>query len=353
MSELGAMIVTTILVTIVMLLIWQTNLFIALCFLVFFLIIELTYISSVFMRLSDVSWFPLVLALFIVLVMYIWNYGSALKYQSEVRNKISMDLMLELGCDLGTVRVPGIGLMYNELVHGVPAIFGHFVTSLPAIHSTIIFVCIKYIPVPIVSQSERFLFRRVCPRSYHMFRCIARYGYKDVRKESRQTFEQLLIESLESFIRREAGELALESDEDYTMESDNESRTSSFLGFTDTGNNPLVEPLITSCEVESRFYSTSRTSQPALGSPSTLPTSCMSADQSLEYELSLVQKSKEAGIVYLLGHGDIRARKDSWFFKKLVINYFYAFLRKNCRAGIATLSVPHTNLLRVGITHMA
>ena len=39
-----------------------------------------------------------------------------------------------------------------------------------------------------------------------------RYGYKDVRKENPQAFEQLLIESLEKFIRREAQERSLESD---------------------------------------------------------------------------------------------------------------------------------------------
>ena len=54
-------------------------------------------------------------------------------------------------------------------------------------------------------------------------------------------------------------------------------------------------------------------------------------------------------MVYLMGHGDIRARKDSWFFKKLVINYFYSFMRRNCRRGIATLSVPRSHLMQVGL----
>lgn len=76
------------------------------------------------------------------------------------------------------------------------------------------------------------------------------------------------------------------------------------------------------------------------------------ARQSLERELSFIRGAKESGVVYLLGHGDIRARKESWFLKKLVINYFYAFLRRNCRRGIATLSVPHTNLMQVGMTYM-
>lgn len=41
-----------------------------------------------------------------------------------------------------------------------------------------------------------------------------RYGYKDVCIETHQTFEQLLIESLEKYIRREAHEQSPESDGD-------------------------------------------------------------------------------------------------------------------------------------------
>lgn len=76
------------------------------------------------------------------------------------------------------------------------------------------------------------------------------------------------------------------------------------------------------------------------------------AEQSLEKELSFIRKAKESGVVYLLGHGDIRARKNSWFIKKLVINYFYAFLRKNSRRGTANLSVPHSHLVQVGMQYM-
>ncbi|XVE93128.1 hypothetical protein REPUB_Repub01dG0163400 [Reevesia pubescens] len=173
-AELGVMMMTTILVTIVMLLIWQINIIIVLSFVIFFLGLELTFFSSVLWSVTDGSWIILVFAVIMFLIMYIWNYGSKLKYETEVKKKLSMDLMRELGSNLGTIRAPGIGLLYNELVKGVPAIFGHFLTTLPAIHSMIIFVCIKYVPVPVVPQSERFLFRRVCPKSYHIFRCIAR-----------------------------------------------------------------------------------------------------------------------------------------------------------------------------------
>ncbi|KAB2017526.1 hypothetical protein ES319_D08G168600v1 [Gossypium barbadense] len=53
------------------------------------------------------GWLPLVFATFFLTVMYIWHYGNVLKYQSEVREKISMDFMIKLGSKLGTVRVLG------------------------------------------------------------------------------------------------------------------------------------------------------------------------------------------------------------------------------------------------------
>ncbi|KAL8521108.1 hypothetical protein ACS0TY_011596 [Phlomoides rotata] len=348
-AELGVMMMTTTLVTLVMLLIWQINIFIVLSFAIVFLGIELTFLSSVLWSVGDGSWIILVFAIVIFLIMYIWNYGSKLKYETEVKQKMSMDVLRELGPDLGTVRAPGIGLIYNELAKGIPAIFGHFLTTLPAVHSMIIFVCIKYVPVSVVPQSERFLFRRVCSKSYHIFRCVARYGYKDVRKENHQTFEQLLIDSLEKFIRREAQERSLESDGD--SDSEAEHAFSRILIAPNGSVYSLGVPLLAEFQDTNKFIPESSTVEEGKVETSIEQIS-IDAEQSLEKELSFLRCAKESGVVYLLGHGDIRARKDSWFFKKLVINYFYAFLRKNCRRGTANLSVPHSHLIQVGMTYM-
>ncbi|KAL3835554.1 hypothetical protein ACJIZ3_010290 [Penstemon smallii] len=345
-AEVGVMIVSTTLVTLVMLLIWQTNLFLALSFPLVFGAIELIYLSAVLSKITEGGWLPLAFASVFLCIMYTWNYGSVLKYQSEVRGKISMDLMLELGSTLGTVRVPGIGLLYNELVQGIPSVFGQFLLDLPAIHSTLVFVCIKYVPIPVVPQEERFLFRRVCPKDYHMFRCIARYGYKDIRKEDHHAFEQLLVESLEKFLRREALDLALESSineteiDSVSMRSRDEDNVHDFDG---------IEGLKIPLMQDQTGPSTSRT--PPIPE---LPASSMSADEdpSLEYELSALVEATDSGFTYLLGHGDVRAKKNSWFLKKLIINYFYSFLRRNCRGGAATMRVPHMNVIQVEMTYM-
>ncbi|CAJ1940083.1 unnamed protein product [Sphenostylis stenocarpa] len=350
-AEVGVMMVSTTLVTLVMVLIWQTNLLLALCFPLLFGSVELIYMSSVLSKIVEGGWLPLAFATFFLSIMYTWNYGSVLKYRSEVREKVSVDTMLELGSNLGTVRVSGIGLLYNELVQGIPSIFVQFLLNLPALHSTIVFVCIKYVPVPVVPQEERFLFRRVCPKDYHIFRCVARYGYKDVRKEDHHAFEQLLLESLEKFLRREALEAALELEGNLTDDVDNVSTNTRDSDLpVGTGAEELRIPLMHDQKLEETGISS--TSQEVVASA--LPSSYMSSgeDPGLEYELSALREATESGFTYLLGHGDVRAKKNSFFFKKLMINYFYAFLRKNCRGGTANMRVPHTNIIQVGMTYM-
>ncbi|KAL2927141.1 putative potassium transporter 12 [Bienertia sinuspersici] len=343
-AEVGVMLVSTTLVTVVMLLIWQTNIFIALAFPIIFGAIELIYLSAVLSKILEGGWLPLAFASCFLLVMFTWNYGSVLKYRCEVRDKMSMDIMHELGSTLGTVRVPGVGLLYNELVHGVPSILGQFLLSLPAIHSTIIFVCIKYVPVPVVPQEERFLFRRICPKDYHMFRCVARYGYKDVRKEDHHSFEQLLVQSLKLFLKNEARDSALEAslNEELTDMDSVSVRSRDAGGVVD--DDDLRTPLMQDQRLKSEADDQEE-----------LPSSAMSSsedDPSLEYEFAALREAVDSGFTYLLGDGDVRAKKESFFLKKLVINYFYSFLRRNCRRGAAILKVPHMNIMEVGMTYM-
>lgn len=152
-----------------------------------------------------------------------------------------------------------------------------------------------------------------------------------------------MIESLEKFIRREAQERSLESDGEDDSDSEDESSFSQVLVAPNGSVYSLGIPLLAEYK---------DTCQPLAEASTSEEVKPEDPEQSLEKELSFIRKAKESGMVYLLGHGDIRARKDSWFIKKLVINYFYAFLRKNCRRGVANLSVPHQQLIQVGMTYM-
>ncbi|GLJ15381.1 hypothetical protein SUGI_0252410 [Cryptomeria japonica] len=199
LAVITVMLVTTFLTSLVIILCWHKNVLLALCFLLFFGSIEAFYFSASLIKFLEGAWVPICLAFIFMTIMYVWHYGTIKKYEFDLLNKVSIKWLLGLVPSLGIARVPGIGLVYTELVTGIPANFTHFVTNLPAFHKVLVFICIKSVPVPYVPPEERFLIGRVGPKEYRLYRCIVRYGYRDAHKVDDQ-FEDQLIFKLGEFI---------------------------------------------------------------------------------------------------------------------------------------------------------
>jgi KUP system potassium uptake protein len=121
------------------------------------------------------------------------------KYFYELEHKISPEKLKEIAADTNLCRMPGLAMFYSELVQGIPPIFKHYVENVPALHSVLVFVTIKSLPISKVPAEERFLFRRVEPKDQNVFRCVMRYGYTDTRSEQ-ESFEKMLVERLKEFI---------------------------------------------------------------------------------------------------------------------------------------------------------
>ncbi|KAK1294352.1 Potassium transporter 5 [Acorus calamus] len=279
-AVVAVMIVTSSLLTLIMLMIWQTSIILIILFVIIFGSFELLYFSSVLFKFTEGGYLPLTFASILFFVMYVWHYVQTMRYNYEVDQKVSTQYLSSLGSNLIISRVPGVGLLYTELTRGLPAIFPHFLTNLPAIHSVLVFVSVMYLPVNKVPTDERFLLRRVGPKDYKMYRCIARYGYRD-KRVGNEEFENLLMEHLKSYIE---------------MENLGENREA-------------------------------------------------------EEEILFLESSRNAGVVYLLGHTEVRANKDSCLFRKIIIDYVYDFLRRNFRQGFVALQIPNRNLLQVGMNY--
>ncbi|URE00372.1 Potassium transporter [Musa troglodytarum] len=352
------MFVTTWLIALVMVLVWGKNIIFSLLLLLFFGSIEAVYLSSSFMKVPQGGWAPLVLSLVFMVIMYVWHYGTRRKYLFDLQNKVSMKWILTLGPSLGIVRVPGIGLIYTELVTGVPAIFSHFITNLPAFHQVLVFVCVKSVPVPFVPPDERYLIGRIGPRAYRMYRCIVRYGYKDVQTD--ENFENLLALSIAKFIQMEAEEASSGSYDTSPEGRMAVIRTSDTTGTTlvmrDADQHAGESTMIRSSKSETlqslqSLYeqespSVSRRRRVRFELPET-----EYIDPQVKEELLALVEAKQAGVAYILGHSYIKARKTSSFMKKFVIDVAYSFLRKNCRGPAVALSIPHISLIEVGMIY--
>ncbi|KAK4421913.1 Potassium transporter 4 [Sesamum alatum] len=60
-------------------------------------------------------------------------------------------------------------------------------------------------------------------------------------------------------------------------------------------------------------------------------------------------EAKEAGVALYNGQLLFKARRSSSFLKKLIIDFGYSFLRKNCRASAVGLHIPQISLIEVGM----
>ena len=114
------MFITTFLMALVIAFVWQKNVAYAALFLVSFWFIEGIYLSAAIMKVPDGGWVSILLAFVLMVVMYVWHYGTRKKYNHDLHNKVSLKWLLGLGPSLGIVCVPVIGLIYSELGTGVP-----------------------------------------------------------------------------------------------------------------------------------------------------------------------------------------------------------------------------------------
>ncbi|XP_071723260.1 potassium transporter 4-like [Rutidosis leptorrhynchoides] len=359
---MSVMFITTFLMGLVIVFVWQRSVLVAAAFLVVFCSIEGVYLSSALTKVAQGGWVPLVLSVIFVGVMYVWHYGTQRKYKNDVQNKVPLRWILGLGPSLGIVRVPGIGLIYSELATGVPAIFSHLVTNLPAFHQVLVFVCVKSVPVPYVSQEERFLIGRVCPRPYRMYRCIVRYGYKDIQRDDGD-FENQLVQSIANFIRMEA---PLSSDQGSSSSLDDGRMSvirsnidsTTLIEIVTTNNEPSTDINANSIPSSCRSISSVVSMESALVDNNRqrrvvrfqLPDD-HEMDANVREELMDLVQAKEAGVAYILGHSYVKARRSSSLFSKLAIDFGYSFLRNNSRAPAVALNIPHTSLIQVGIIY--
>lgn len=299
------MTLTSAFLVLVMVMIWKTNILLVISYVLIIGSIELVYLSSVLYKFDQGGYLPLAFAMALMTIMFVWNYVYRKKYYFELDHKISPETVKEIIQETNSQRLPGLAIFYSELVHGIPPIFKHYVANVPVLHSVLIFVSFKSLPISRVPEEERFLFRRVQPKDLHVFRCVVRYGYKDVRIEE-DPFEQLLVERLKEFVREESSIISHEN------ENENES-----------GNgNGNKDGLIRGGD-----------------------------DGAVEAEIGDLDRACRSGVVHLVGEHEVAAAKGANIGKRVVIDYAYNFLKKNLRQSNRMFDIPHKRMLKVGMTY--
>ncbi|KAF4352466.1 hypothetical protein F8388_012167, partial [Cannabis sativa] len=285
------MIITSSFLVIIMTMIWKTHILLILLYIVTIGTMEVMYLTSVLYKFDQGGYLPLAFATILVTIMFVWHNVYLRKYKYESNNKVSPQMVNDIMNNIRITRMPGIALFYSELVQGIPPIFKHYVQNMPALHSTLIFVSKKSLPISKVSPEERFLFRRLEPKELNMFRCVARYGYRDSHKES-EPFEKMLVDKLKEFIMKKNSEEVISSSNEQ-------------------------EELLRSDEIE-----------------------------------RIDKAFNDHGVVHLMGESQVFAGAGANLGKKILIDYAYDFLVRNLRqSSNHSFDIPHKRMVKVGMTY--
>ncbi|WRX08660.1 Potassium transporter - like 3 [Theobroma cacao] len=285
------MTLTSSMLVLIMIMIWKTNMVLVISYVLTIGSVELLYLSSVLYKFSQGGFLPLAFAAVLMTIMYVWNDVYRRKYYYELDHKFSPSRLKEISTNSNFCRIPGLAMFYSELVHGIPPIFQHYVSNVPALHSVLVFVTIKSLPINKVPIEERFLFQRVEPRELSIFSCVVRCGYKDVRYEQ-EFFEKTVARRLKEFIQEEI----------------------------------LSSQILNEEQVEHE-------------------------QQMVQKEIEIVDKALQTGIVHLIGETEIIAGKGAHIGKRVLIDYAYNFLKKNLRQSDKVFDIPHQRMLKVGMTY--
>ncbi|KAM5566574.1 putative potassium transporter 17 [Rosa sericea] len=197
------MLITTILLTLVMVIIWRTPpVLVALYFSIFF-VMEGVYVSAVFTKITEGGWIPFAISFILAFIMFGWYYGRQRKIEYELTHKITLDKLGLLLSDPSVQRVPGFCFFYSNIQDGLTPILGHYIKNMKSLHQVTMFTTLRYLLVPKVAPHERIVISKLGLKG--VYGCVIQYGYADPLNLEGEEFVSQVTNSLLAHIQDSSG----------------------------------------------------------------------------------------------------------------------------------------------------
>lgn len=188
------MIITTCLVALVMLVIWDTNIFLILAFLIPFLLVEGAFMTSLLTKIPQGGWVPFAIAAFFLVIMFSWLSGRSKKTAFDAQRKMSISEFDSMLSSNSLVRPSGICFFCTDLVNGIPPIVRHYIETTGSLCEIMVIVTIRTLPIKTVLPEERIDVGRLGIDG--VYRCLIQFGYKDVQSFKENDVVSSIVNSL-------------------------------------------------------------------------------------------------------------------------------------------------------------
>ncbi|UZF95381.1 potassium transporter Kup [Bosea sp. NBC_00550] len=142
----------------------------------FFLLIDLAFFSANLPKLHEGGWYPLVLALVLVVVMLTWRGGLALVEAARGRQREPEWDFLNMLATNPPLRLPGTAAFLASAARGLPLSLTHFVRHNHALHERVLLVTGKLEEIPRVPDENRMQVIELAPG---VTRVILHFGFME------------------------------------------------------------------------------------------------------------------------------------------------------------------------------
>ncbi|KAL7146198.1 hypothetical protein ABFS83_06G024900 [Erythranthe nasuta] len=179
------MIIMTFLTTLVMLVVWKTN-----------IVLVMSFFLPYMLKIPQGGWVPFVISAFFLTVVLSWRYGRIKKTTYEAERKMSieeLDQMLSLNSNIN--RTQGICFFFTDLVYGIPPIVRHYIQHTNSVREIMVIMTLKILPIKTVQTEDRFNVGKLGNEG--VYRCLVRFGYKDSRNMKEDEYVASVLTKLQ------------------------------------------------------------------------------------------------------------------------------------------------------------
>jgi KUP system potassium uptake protein len=170
------MLMTSVLLFIAMREIWQWSLFAAGAVAAFFLVVDSAFFLANLTKIAEGGYVPLMLAIVVYGVMWIWHRGSAAVTARMHESLIPVAEFMKKIQAKNIPRVPGTAVFLTRTERDTPPVMQWHVRHNRALHEHLFVLRVEILSVPWLGSRDRITIEEVAP---NFWRAEARFGFME------------------------------------------------------------------------------------------------------------------------------------------------------------------------------
>ena len=171
----GAMLIDTVLITVVLRQMWNWNRFVVAGLVALFFLVDFSYLSANLLKIPAGGWFPLLVGAIAFTLLTTWAKGRQLMINRMNEASLPMEIFIKSAAP-SAARVPGTAVFMTSASSGVPHALLHNLKHNKVLHERVLLLTVRIEDVPYVPQEKRLEQRDYGSGFY---RVVLRYGFME------------------------------------------------------------------------------------------------------------------------------------------------------------------------------